>query len=264
MREFLGAKSLPKKAILVVDNAACHPQNGELQSDDGLITTFSLPPNCTALIQPLDQNIMQIIKLNYKKSLLADLISTEGTDLNAKLKSYNLKKAVCNLAHAWEKVPSTSIQKSWNNLMSGNDCWTEEDELPLSVIRAEITRENSYISSLLNEVASNHNIYFNECSNWITESSSDPYQFNEEVTDITEDVTEILAEEDFQEPNVQVPKIKTDEAIKCINCVIQWASENDFPTNQILVLKDLRDAALAEKIKKPMMQPSISNFFKKA
>jgi len=53
VRQFLGNKGLPPKAVLLVDNAPSHP--ADLKSDDGLIVVKFLPPNVTSLIQPMDK-----------------------------------------------------------------------------------------------------------------------------------------------------------------------------------------------------------------
>lgn len=58
---------LPPRAILILDNAPGHPV--ELSSEDKQISVMFLPPNCTPLIQPMDQHVIQAIKLHYRKNL---------------------------------------------------------------------------------------------------------------------------------------------------------------------------------------------------
>lgn len=65
---FLSERSLPVKALHILDNAPCHPPANQLVSDDGNIVAMYFPPNCTALIQPMDQNVINIIKRFYKKN----------------------------------------------------------------------------------------------------------------------------------------------------------------------------------------------------
>ena len=54
---------------------SAHPSEDELVSADGKITAKFLPPNVTALVQPMDQGVLESIKRVYKKSILRDLIS---------------------------------------------------------------------------------------------------------------------------------------------------------------------------------------------
>ena len=64
------------KAILVLDNCSAHPDATELVSADGKIIAKFLPPNVTALIQPMDQGVIQAVKKSYKKKVLS-LLMTE-------------------------------------------------------------------------------------------------------------------------------------------------------------------------------------------
>ena len=46
------------KAILLLDNALAHPHAHKLLSKDGRIRAVFLPPNTSALVQPMDQGII--------------------------------------------------------------------------------------------------------------------------------------------------------------------------------------------------------------
>ena len=51
-----------------------HPSEDELVSADGKIIAKFLPPNVTALVQPMDQGVLESIKRVYRKSVLRDFI----------------------------------------------------------------------------------------------------------------------------------------------------------------------------------------------
>ncbi|XP_071056565.1 jerky protein homolog-like [Onthophagus taurus] len=51
-------RRLPPKALLILNNAPAHGPNENLASSDALIQTLFLPPNCTPLLQPMDQNVI--------------------------------------------------------------------------------------------------------------------------------------------------------------------------------------------------------------
>jgi len=72
----------------------------------------------TVLIQPIDQNVIQNIKLNYCKSLLvnvlADLVRSENLVVDALIKAINLihsflscKKLEISLSNAHEQIVET-------------------------------------------------------------------------------------------------------------------------------------------------------------
>ena len=54
--ESMGQES---KAILILDNCSAHPDEHDLVSEDGNIVAKFLPPNVTALIQPINQGVLE-------------------------------------------------------------------------------------------------------------------------------------------------------------------------------------------------------------
>ncbi|XP_054729301.1 jerky protein homolog-like [Anastrepha obliqua] len=99
-RNYLMSEGLSQKAVLVLDNAPSHPVE-DLKSDDGNIFCFFLPPNLTAVLQPIDQS---------------DLVSQENIDLADYWKNYNIKNAIDNVANSWSELSSTTLEKCWNKL----------------------------------------------------------------------------------------------------------------------------------------------------
>ena len=63
-----------KKVILFLDNCSAHPSKDELVSADGKIIAKFLPINVTALVQLMDQGVLESKKRVSKKSILRDLI----------------------------------------------------------------------------------------------------------------------------------------------------------------------------------------------
>jgi len=78
-----------------------------------------MAPNTTALIQPMDQNVIQNIKLNYRKSLLVNVLSKcfHGENFVDSLKAINLRDTVFSLANCWKLVSPMLIKKSWKHLL---------------------------------------------------------------------------------------------------------------------------------------------------
>ena len=70
VKKHLSQISLTVKALLLLDNAQSHPNETALQSSDKCIKVIFLPPNTTALIQPMDQGVLESLKCRYRESLL--------------------------------------------------------------------------------------------------------------------------------------------------------------------------------------------------
>ncbi|GBN64152.1 hypothetical protein AVEN_175034-1 [Araneus ventricosus] len=85
--------SLGGADLLLLNNCPGHPSAEELCTDDGEISAMFLPPNTTALIQPMDQNAIQNIKLGYRRLLLTNILndSVHNENLEKTLKNVNLK-----------------------------------------------------------------------------------------------------------------------------------------------------------------------------
>ena len=58
----------------MLDNAPCHPDIAVLNSIDGNFIVKYLPPNVTALIQPMDQGVIEKVKHLYRKEMLHCLL----------------------------------------------------------------------------------------------------------------------------------------------------------------------------------------------
>lgn len=63
--------------LLFVDNAACHT---DMQLSN--IKLIYFPPNCTSVLQPLDQGIIRNVKCTYRKNMLCSLLSKVETTIN--------------------------------------------------------------------------------------------------------------------------------------------------------------------------------------
>ena len=64
VKKHLSEKSLPFKALLLLDNAPAHPDKSVWISSDKSIKAMFLPPNTTALIQPMDQGVLEVTASN--------------------------------------------------------------------------------------------------------------------------------------------------------------------------------------------------------
>ena len=116
VRKRLADLGQEQKAILFLDNCSAHPPEDILVSDDGKIVSKFFPANVTALIQPMDQSVLEKVKRNYRKRILRKLLQ-KGDDLIKHLKQIDLLEVVNNIADAWDHVDSSTLRASWNKLL---------------------------------------------------------------------------------------------------------------------------------------------------
>ena len=140
-------KAQGRKILLFLDNAPSHPH----LTFHNVKLAF-LPANTTALAQPMDQGIIQTLKLKYRKRQLQyvfgqmDSTDKTGTDI---LKQISILDAIYWINGSWKEIEPSTIQRcfkkcglsadlfvSGNGLVSDSgQCDVDEDEVPLSVLK---------------------------------------------------------------------------------------------------------------------------------
>lgn len=153
VKKFQRDNNLPPKALLLLDNAPCHPPASELVSNDGSICTIYMPPNVTALIQPMDQNAIRLTKLKYRNLLLQHIVGT-SSDVIDVLKNINLKDAIMYLNESWDFISRPIIEKCWQNVkLDEIEEFDIEDNQPLAQLREnfeiQVVRQTT---DLLNQI----------------------------------------------------------------------------------------------------------------
>lgn len=86
-----------------------------------------LPPNVTAIVQPMDQGAISLTKRHYKHHLLRTaLLDREGTVKF--LKEINLTDCFIHLQNAWNSLRESTLNKMWKPLL-GESCIIREESL---------------------------------------------------------------------------------------------------------------------------------------
>lgn len=132
VKKHLQSLKMPLKALLLLDNAPSHPSEEELR--DGDIVAVFLPPNVTALIQPMDQGVIESVKRRYRRKLLTSLIEKDGENASVidLLKKMNIKDVVYMIAESWLELPESTLINSWHKI------WSNEIEEEMMVAPAEL------------------------------------------------------------------------------------------------------------------------------
>lgn len=245
VKRYLKEKNLPAKAILLLDNATCHPQS--LSDVDKDIYVMFLPPNCTALIQPMDQNAIRILKTNYRKSFLSLLLSSPTSNLPESLKNFTLKDVAFLSSNAWKNVDERVLRKCFNKILYDEE-WDSDDDLPLAMLRPS---SSTKIIDLLVEISPD---VYND--NEITEWLNDDTDFD--INEIEEEDNENSS---LDENESQDPKISHSQAIVAFDSCIKYAEDQEFLSGDILKLVSLRDIAFRKRNETKLRQTNILNYF---
>jgi hypothetical protein len=240
----------------VLDNAPSHPPEEDLKSKDGEIVTMYLPPNVTPLIQPMDQNVIRLTKLYYRKSLLASIVANDS-NITESLKSLTIKDAIVNLMGAWNRLDSKMIAKCWRNILQVSENNEDEDDLPLSVLRTRYLDNVgpvSEVSDLLNTVLPENTFKEVDVLEWNS--------IDDQCTNQSDDEDNEVVETEEDRP-ISATKISPETAINALNTTIQWAECSGISIADVMVLKQLREQAVKQTIEQKKKQTNFLDFFQK-
>ncbi|GBO00208.1 hypothetical protein AVEN_212302-1 [Araneus ventricosus] len=207
-----------------------------------------------ALIQLMDQNVIQNIKLGYRKLLLTTILNDplQNENLEKTQTNVNLKDVVFSLANCWASVSTLLINKSWKNLLP-NFIDSEVEE--------NVQTEEIQLVSLINQLQNTNPMSNTEVLQWAVEANDGLAQ-NKILTD-DEIIRTVTAEDDDDDDDVtpvNPNKISHSEAGAALSTSLQWAEEQNFEVHEIMLLRRLRDSAFELKIG-TAAQRKITDFF---
>ena len=113
------------QVILTIDNAGCHPP--DLNNILDYVEVKYLPANTTALIQPMDQGVIHVFKVNYLDiyyNKMIDYVLQHGNDddpMKHFPSIYTMKDVLYDIGHAWDRVEKQHIHKCFENLIIPDD-----------------------------------------------------------------------------------------------------------------------------------------------
>ncbi|XP_059570207.1 tigger transposable element-derived protein 1-like isoform X1 [Alligator mississippiensis] len=117
VKSYLSKKKLAQKAILLVDNAACHLES--VNTFDVNFQVVFLPPNTASILQPMDQGIITQFKRLYTRKLLSHLVvATKGDmeNIRRSWKEFTIKNAIHLIDEAWRCITPLSFTAAWCRL----------------------------------------------------------------------------------------------------------------------------------------------------
>lgn len=260
----LKSKGLPPKAILVLDNAPCHPEEETLTSSDGNVTCFFLLANSTSLMQPMDQSVIETTKRRYRKKFLQQLLSEDEMSLIEFWKKYNVKDVIDNVSDAWSDVSSENLKRSWSKL------WPDTEEVSSETIEQTTASNDDFDIERYCPLNEDNN----EIDEWLRCDVGVPvYQLlmdeeiiqmvNKEVEANVDSETDTGDEDEENTGNVQDPYKEAEEAASNMQKFIQWLEkQEEADRTDVLLLRRLRNFA-AKKSEKSLKQTKVTEFFQK-
>ncbi|GFW59249.1 tigger transposable element-derived protein 1 [Trichonephila clavipes] len=131
---YMKEKSLDFKVLLIVDNAASHPQ----LEHPNLQLVF-LPPNTTNLIQPLDQGIIATFKKNYINTtykFILNKLENESLTVKDVRKQFSIFDCLIHVASDSAQIRPRTLNACWKNIWPA--CVTDNTTTQTSTLSDEI------------------------------------------------------------------------------------------------------------------------------
>lgn len=256
------------KILLVLDNCTGHPAAELLEKDHASVVY--LPPNCTSLIQPMDQGVLRSLKCRYKSDFLRRLLNScnSGVGIKEFAKEYSIRDAIFNAANSWDSVSQETLINSWHNLWPATILIDGEDSnMEFSGFR--ISKEKEITDELMrfarglpcSEAKAIDEESFRECLiadenapvvHQLTDGEIAHMVLNPEESESSE------SEEEVQE------KISIDRCLELTNELLRGMEQKSFFTEQdIMSVYKIQEKLLKEKPKN-LKQLKLSDMFNKS
>lgn len=183
VKKFLKERKLPMKAVLFLDNCSAHPGPNVLSANG--IQVYFLPANTTSILQPMDQGIIQNIKLKYSSLLLKSILQGQESDCSVieSMKAITIRNAIYWLSEAWDHVSVHTISKCWKPLLSK----TQFPNLSISTLETAEdnvanTEENEDILGICHRINGFENLEENDVQQWLEKNDDlTPMPSNAEI-----------------------------------------------------------------------------------
>ena len=232
LKEYCRAKNFPFRILMVLDNAPAHPQVLEDLHDD--IKFVFLPPNTTALIQPMDQGVIQMFKTQYLQK------SWRALSAKCDMSLSDLEKAAVAPDKGLPEVKKDVVRQHWREYTIRDAIWHVRDawaEVTVNCIRGAwkhlcpdyaVDFQGFNLESRLSEERL-------KCLNLAKQVGLDEVE-EEDVTELLESINEELTVEELQELEDQ--RIHLEEQVEA---GAKGESSCSSPATKQLTIKNLQE-----------------------
>lgn len=204
-----------EKVLLILDNAPSHPSEDVLNSVNENFKVLFLPPNVTAILQPMDQGVIEQTKRHYKKSVLR-LLLNGNLPQTLFLKQWTIVDCCNTIAEAWNNVSFNNLRRAWKNLLPIDD----SIDVTLNDNRDE---SENYFNEISSEIYAQ-----NEIDSWINIDAKDqgwePQNINDIIDNLHNNKHE-SADEDEPEDinNISMPDKLPKDIVEAVHTFRNWA-----------------------------------------
>ena len=224
----------PRTVLLTMNNYPAHLSGLELASPPPNIRIQWLPANSTSRFQPLDQGIIQNLKVYYKKQWLHYMLHAYENHINP-MNTVTVLDAIRWIIRAWNHdVLSTTI----NSCFRKSTLILEPVQLPIeSLDLTSLFHRTQHAGGI--EDAMNLSSFLNPAEESVIESQEDDLNQDNLLQQLILARTQspIEAEED-EESEASPPIPKTSEALQAVKLLISFAEgQEDLKTSTLRLLE---------------------------
>ncbi|GFT29419.1 tigger transposable element-derived protein 1 [Trichonephila clavipes] len=172
---YMKEKSLDFKVLLIVGNAASHPQ---LEHPN--VQLVFLPPNTTSFIQPLDQGIVATFKKYYIKTtykFILNKLENESLTVKYVWKQFSIFDCLIHVVSASAQIRPRTLNAYWKKIWPA--CMTDNTTTQASTLSDEII-------NLAHEIGDGFNTFSHDD---IDELRVDDALRDNDIIDLTLDLT---------------------------------------------------------------------------
>ncbi|XP_060084566.1 tigger transposable element-derived protein 4-like [Ylistrum balloti] len=180
-----------RRIAMVIDNCPAHPQIKDLKATKLIF----LPPNTTSKTQPMDQGVIQNLKVHYRKRLI--LRHIKAIDRHQELQ-ISVLDAMKPLAVSWRCVTETTIKncfhhagfKIYDNPAPIDSDDDDEDDIPLAHLLSLPVPFDQY-ASVDSDVPTNATMTDDDIVDEIMQRKSNNADDQDDTETVDDDVPEL-------------------------------------------------------------------------
>lgn len=232
-----------KKILLTVDNCPSHPAVMNLKN----INLHFLPPNTTSVLQPMDQGIIQSLKVKFRKRLVLKMLDQSD---NFKV---SLLDAILMICDSWDEVTPKTIINCFNHGFRTDEAGNNQEDEPANFTQWAQKLDLNFDGDVQSYTEIDANIQTSEepTEESIVASILNKSKEEEEDNDDTDG-----AEEDFKIPTMS----QVYSALGVIRTYVALNDDVNKPENTAF-LKELHSHVSKNLYLKKCKQTKITDFF---